>query len=169
MQRRCLYIVICLLLLGTTALSGASPAVQAVQAEAQGLVLSLTVESREISIGHPVTAVLELRNNRPAPVTLIVAEGAFDLVVYNAGGSSQWAWTQSRSFPLIPPERRIVPPGGTVTATLVWDQTILRAPLQVVGKAAPSTYYLQGVLHATLLDAPRLQLRTPRIAIAVRP
>lgn len=168
MSWRYLRVVILLLVLGTPAQSGATT-IQTVQAEAQGLMLTLRISSREITLGHSVAATLALRNNRPIAITLIVAQGPFDLVVHNAAGIRQWAWTQSRQFPLTPPEQRVVPPGATLTATLVWDQTVLRAPLQIVGKALPSTYFLQGVLHATLLEAPKLQLRTPLIAIAIHP
>jgi len=141
----------------------------ATEAAVQGLVLVLAVAQREFTLTQPVEARLELRNDRATPVMLIVEQGAFDLVVYDARGAKMWAWTEGRPILLVPPERRLVGAGDRVSGTLFWDQTILRAPPRPAGKAGPGTYLVEGVLRATVLEAPRLRLKTPRLAIAVRP
>lgn len=142
---------------------------RAAQAAAQGLVLRLAADQREYAPGEPVEARVELRNGRGAPITLIVAPGQlFDLVVYDAQGNRVWAWTQSRPAPLVPPERRVMAPGETVSHRLIWDQRILRGPLQPAGRVPPGAYFLEAVLHAPVAEIPRLALRTPRIGIRVR-
>lgn len=154
-----------------TAAASPSPLARplAAQTAAQGLVLSLALGEQAFSVAQPVEARFDLRNDRGTPVTLIISQSAFDLIVYSAKGEKTWAWTESRPFPLVPPERRVVVPGVGIDGTLVWDQTILAAPLRPAGKVAPGSYLVEGVLHAAVLGAPQLRLRTPRIAIVIRP
>lgn len=139
----------------------------ATQATAQGLVLRLAVGQRSFSVAQSVEVKLQLRNDRTTPVTLIVDQAVFDLVVYDLRGNKVWAWMESRPFPLALPSRVLVRPGTTLSETLTWDQTILRASLQPKGMAAPGTYLIRGVLHATLLETARLRLRTPSMTIVI--
>ncbi len=110
--------------------------------ERAGLVLRLEVRSLRFALGDPVRLVLRVENpgTEPVLVRYFTSQRA-DFTVESAG-RVVWQWQGDPGEAALSLE--LLPPGGRLEFTAVWDQTVL------AGRMAPrGRYGLRGVFIGT--------------------
>jgi hypothetical protein len=140
----------------------------AVQVRWDMLELTMSIPKREFRPGEPVEVHFRLENTGDASVVFIdIPFQTFDLVVYDDKGSKVWAWTKTRALPLGVPGARHLMHGEALSNMLAWDRTLPGSATGIEHLAPQGTYFIEGILNATLQQAPTVKLQTPRLPITL--